>query len=109
MESYLLLAMTNSADGQDETYNHWFDTVHLPEILQVEGIESAHRYELAEAQRMAGPLPYRYATIYAIQSGDLPATLAALGTAVARGTKTDSGDPNRRALWVYAPRGGKRR
>jgi hypothetical protein len=109
MASYILMAMTNSADGRDEAYNQWFDEVHLPEVLKIEGFESAQRYELTSAQRMPAPLPYRYATVYRIDSDDLPATLAELGDVVAAGTKTDAGDPTRRALWVYAPRGPERR
>lgn len=105
MASYLLMALTNPADGKEEAYNRWLDEVHLPDVLKVPGIQSAQRYELTEAQRMPSPLPYRYATIYNIECVDLPSTLAALGAAVAAGTKTDAGDSTRRALWVYAPRG----
>jgi hypothetical protein len=109
MPPYILMAMTNPAEGKEEAYNQWFDEVHLPDALKVPGFESAQRYELTEAQRMPAPLPYRYATVYRFESEDLPTTLAALGAAVAAGPKTDAGDPTRRALWVYAPRGPERR
>lgn len=109
MASFILMAMTNAAEGRDQEYNRWFDEVHVPQVLNVPGMETAQRYELTAEQRMPAPLPYRYATVYWIESDDLAATLAALGAAIAAGTKTPASDPNRRALWVYAPRGPERR
>jgi phage terminase Nu1 subunit (DNA packaging protein) len=109
MASYILMALTNPAEGREDDYNKWLDDTHLPEVLKVEGFESVQRYELTEAQRVPPPLPYKYATVYDIETTDLAHTLSKLGAAVAAGTKTDSGDPSRRALWVFSPRGSRRR
>ena len=108
MADYILLAMTNPAEGREDDYNAWFDNQHIPEVLAVPGFKSAQRYELTEEQRTPAPHPYRYAAQYEIETDNLPETLAALGEAVMNGTKTDAGDPSARALWVYRPKGRKR-
>jgi len=105
MASYTLIALTNSKPEFDAEYNQWFDAVHIPEVLKVKGIVAATRFRLASAQRTAGNLPYKYAALYRIETGDLPATLSALGDAVQKGTKTAAGDPERRALWVFEQMG----
>jgi hypothetical protein len=105
---YLLLALTNHADGREADYNTWFDEHHIPEVLSIDGFISAQRYQLAGEQRMPGPLPYTYAAAYRIQTDDLKGVLAALGEVVATGTRTDAGDPARRAIWVLEPLGPER-
>jgi hypothetical protein len=74
----------------------------------IDGFLSAQRYQLAKEQRMPGPLPYAYAAAYRIQTDDLKGVLAALGEVVATGTRTDAGDPARRAIWVLEPLGPER-
>jgi len=108
MAAYIVMAMTNAAAGREDAYNRWLDEVHIPEVLAVPGFESVQRYELTDAQRAPVPHPYRYAAVYEVETDDLPATLAALGVAVTQGRKTDTNDPSRRAIWVFAPRGSKR-
>ena len=108
MADYILLAMTNPAEGREDDYNAWMDDHHIPEVLAVPGFVSAQRFELTEDQRTPPPHPYRYAAQYEIETDNLSETLAALGQAVQNGTKSDAGDPSRRALWVFRPRGEKR-
>ena|ERR1700733_3107867 len=106
MAAYVLMAMTNSRPGKEGEYNLWFDNVHIPEILALDGFNSVQRFQLTSVQRTPGPHPYTFVALYSIESQDLAATLKALGEAVQEGTKTDAGDPTRRAIWVYEPVGG---
>jgi hypothetical protein len=101
MARYRLLAMTNAKSGREAEYNCWFDEVHIPDVLAVDGFVSAQRFRLAPAQRTPAPHPYQFAAIYELETHDLPTTLNALGHAVQNGGKTDSGDPTQRGLWVY--------
>jgi hypothetical protein len=106
MSAYVLMAFTNALAGKEDEYNHWFEDVHIPEILAVDGFRSVQRMQLSALQRTAGPHPYKYAALYSIETHDLAATLQALGEAVQKGTKTDASDMTRRALWVYEPIAG---
>jgi hypothetical protein len=108
MTEYLLMAMTNCVPGKEDQYNLWFDNVHIPEILAVDGFSSVQRLQLTSEQRTPGPHPYSFAALYRIDTDDLKATLKALGDAVKTGTKTDASDTSRRALWVYQPLGAPR-
>ena|ERR1700685_4242029 len=108
MAAYLLMALTNALAGREQEYNRWFDDVHIPEILKVDGFRSVQRFELSGEQRVPGPYPFRYTALYRFESDDLASTLAALGAAVQRGPKTDASDAARRALWVFTPLGPER-
>jgi len=46
----LFLVLTNSIEGEDEAFNEWYDTVHVPEVLDVPGVVTAQRYDLAEVK-----------------------------------------------------------
>jgi hypothetical protein len=108
MDRHLLMALSNPVPAREGDFNAWFDNHHVPEVLQVPGFVSAERFRLAEEQRTPGPHPYSHVTVYELETDDLKATLAALGAAVQAGTKTDTTDPVRRALWLYTPVGPKR-
>ncbi len=43
----LLLVFTNAAEGREPEFHEWYDTVHVPEVLDVPGVVSAQRYEVA--------------------------------------------------------------
>ena len=101
MSAYILMAMTNAQPGKEDEYNLWFDNVHIPEILAVDGFQSVQRLQLAAVQRTPAPHPYKFAALYSIETEDLAGTLNALGKAVQNGIKTNAGDPTQRALWVY--------
>lgn len=108
MSSYTFMALSNAKPGREDDYNAWFDGAHVPEVLAVEGFVSVQRLRLAAAQRTPGPHPYRYAALYRIETADIEATLSALGRAIQNGTKTDAGDPQQRAIWVFEPLGPER-
>lgn len=57
----LFLVLTNPIEGQDEAFNKWYDTQHVPEVLDVPGVVAAQRYDLSE--------------ITVPDNGDLPAQL----------------------------------
>ena len=60
MSAYILMAMTNAQPGKEDEYNLWFDNVHIPEILAVDGFESVQRLQLAAVQRTPAPHPVSY-------------------------------------------------
>jgi len=67
----LFLVFSNATAGQDAEFNQWYDSVHVPDVLDVPGVESAQRYDLApmEVPEYEGapppPLPaHRYLAVY---------------------------------------------
>jgi hypothetical protein len=61
MAQNLFIALTNPIAGEDDAFNKWYDTQHVPEVLDVPGVVSAQRYDIVDL-----PLP---------DDPDLPAQL----------------------------------
>jgi hypothetical protein len=90
---------TNPVEGREEEYNHWYDKVHLPEILAMfPNIVSAKRYTAADTSDT-----HAYSAVYEIE-GDAPATIEAIGKAMASGALSVSeavdGASTVRTVWV---------
>jgi hypothetical protein len=80
MTRHLLLVHAEPVAGQDEQFNDWYDTVHLPDVLDVPGFVAAQRFIASPS--VHGELPERrYLAIYEIDTDDLPGALAALSAA----------------------------
>ena len=73
MARYRLVALSNSVEGRDEEFNHWYDTQHLPDVMSVPGFVSAERLTCL------GNGPHRYMAIYEIETDDIGAVLAEFG------------------------------
>ena len=80
MPRAVFVVFTNPASpDQEDEYNEFYDSTHLPEVCQTPGFVSGRRYRLSDARKPVGPASdYRYLTIYEVESDDLPATFAAL-------------------------------
>ena len=87
MEGFsLYIVQTNAVEGRDDEFNEWYDSTHVPDVLSIEGFESAQRFIRSTAlDRPDVPTPpYGYATLYEI-SGDPVEALGRLGAAVKSG------------------------
>jgi hypothetical protein len=68
----LFIVLTNPIEGQDEAFNEWYDTQHVPEVLDVPGVIAAQRYDLSEItvpddEDLPAQLPpptHRYLVVY---------------------------------------------
>jgi hypothetical protein len=66
------VVLTNPIEGEDHTFNKWYDSTHVPEVLDVPGVIAAQRYNLAELkipddEDLPAQLPpptHRYLVIY---------------------------------------------
>lgn len=76
--SYKFIVLTNAVEGRDEAFNAWYSDRHIPDVLDIPGIVSAQRYELADVQRVSAP-PYRYLAIYDIETDDLAGVANEIG------------------------------
>jgi hypothetical protein len=75
-----LIVFTNAAEGRDDEFNEWYDSVHIPEVLALEPFQSAQRFRVADDQ--AFPQTHRYVAVYQFD-GDAGVALKTL-TAGAR-------------------------
>lgn len=74
MERWLVLVETNCKDEtRDSEFNHWYDTVHIPDVLSSSGPKSAARYVIKDPARGKG----KYLTIYEIETDDIKKTMEA--------------------------------
>jgi len=73
MARYTFVVLTNPIEGQDSSFNDWYDNIHLGDVLSVPGIVSAQRFRACNKNGMAG---CRYLALYEIESDDPRATVA---------------------------------
>jgi hypothetical protein len=74
MERWLLTVESNCCDpSREKEFNKWYDTVHLPDILETPGFVRAVRYENTSPAEGQG----KFLAMYEIETDDLAQTLAA--------------------------------
>ena len=73
MERWLLTVESNCCDqSREKEFNKWYDTVHLPDILETPGFVRAVRYENTSPAEGQG----KFLAMYEIETDDLARTLA---------------------------------
>lgn len=80
MARYTFLVLTNSADGQDQTFNTWYNDTHIPDVLRVPGFVAARRFKLTETSP-AQAFSHRYMALYELDTENLEESRQALATA----------------------------
>jgi hypothetical protein len=68
-DRWIYMVFSNPAPGKDAEFNRWYDEVHVPEVLAVDGMVSAQRLALFETEsgRASGdlsPTNHRYGLLY---------------------------------------------
>ncbi len=108
----LFLVFSNPVEGQEQEFNEWYDSVHVPEVTAVPGIVSGQRFDLheraADGAPTAQPTTHRYLTVYEMD-GDIDATVTSIGERVMAGTMSmsDALDRGNAAISFWVPRGPK--
>lgn len=78
MPKALLMVYTNCDAEREQEFNHWYDTVHLPDLLSLDGISGAQRFKLAgpgpQTVNPAGePAVAQYLAVYELDTDDVDA------------------------------------
>ncbi|MFN8559281.1 MAG: DUF4286 family protein [Dehalococcoidia bacterium] len=47
MPGSILLVYSNCPEGQEDEFNRWYDTVHVPDLLALDGVVAARRFALS--------------------------------------------------------------
>jgi len=83
-----LVALTRPLPGREAEYHEWYDTKHLPELVNKLGMAGAQRYKLAA--KLTGSDENEYLAIYDIEADDPMAFLGAMGAVLQGGELTQS-------------------
>jgi hypothetical protein len=77
-----MLVWASPADGRDEEFLHWYDTVHIPDIrTAVAAVAGVTRYRMTGSD--GGPP--RYLTVYELEDADTDGAMKAIGDAATEG------------------------
>jgi hypothetical protein len=70
-DKVIWLVGTECAQGKDEEYHEWYETIHIPMLLKVPGVRDAARYEI---MRPSPDYP-RFLAIHSLGSEDRAYTI----------------------------------
>jgi hypothetical protein len=71
MANYLLLALNGPVSPDlERTYNEWYETVHVPDLLAIQGVTSARRFKV-----MQGDIATPFVAAYEIETDDIAAVM----------------------------------
>jgi hypothetical protein len=80
-----MLVYTDSISPErDAEFNTWYDRVHVPDVLKIDGIIGCTRFKVAESP--AADTPGKYLAIYDVEADDFNDILDALVTAFTDGS-----------------------
>ena len=87
MPKSVLLVYTNCPANKEQEFNTWYDTIHVPDILAVEGFTAAQRFKLSgsgpKVQTAQGePAVAQYLAMYEMESDDTRAAMKRLNQVV---------------------------
>jgi hypothetical protein len=76
MERWILIAESNCSDpAREEEFNRWYDTVHVPDVLETPGILRSTRFRSDEPIEGHG----KYLAIYEVETEDIQQTVSRFG------------------------------
>jgi hypothetical protein len=70
-----MVAFSKPVEGCEAEYNSWYNTIHLPDVLNVPGFSSAQRFKVEIP--MVGEMPGRYLALYRMEADSPEAVEAA--------------------------------
>ncbi len=88
MPRAILLVYSNCTAEQEEDFHRWYDTVHVPDMLAVDGVMAAQRYRLSgpgprSVNRAGEPEVAQYLAVYELDTDDTRAVMKRVGEAMA--------------------------
>jgi hypothetical protein len=104
VHDHRLLVLSNAAPGRDAEFNAWYDA-HVPHVLEVPGIDAAHRLRFSADQFPADVMPaspHTYISIYEVSSDPASIIEALLAPQFAEGLPDAFDTASERAWWYTA-------
>lgn len=87
MGRFTWFVYTNCTAGDDDAFNHWYDAIHIPDLLRVPGVVGCSRGSIAPVQTVMDgedlllcdperiEARYRYVARYSIETDDIKGVL----------------------------------
>lgn len=111
-DQHLFFTLTNSVVGEQEEFNRWYNTEHVPDVLKLPEFLAARRYRLNPAQREPGPgmweqqtPPWEYLCVYEVRGEPAEIHQKVASTMHLR-TRTHALRDDHQA-WVWTPLGDR--
>jgi hypothetical protein len=100
-----MIVFTNPVPGEEDEYNAWYDDQHLADVLGIDGICGAERFELLPSSADASPPRHRYLAIYEID-GDPQTIMTKLSRQAREGSLpiSPSLDQGSISVTIWTPR-----
>jgi len=82
-----MVVLSNPSDpSREDEFNQWYDQIHLPDVLRIEGVVAATRYRISDTRLdPTAPVVHGYMALYEIEAEDPGAVLNALTAGAATG------------------------
>jgi hypothetical protein len=68
-------------EGDEETYNRWYEEVHMPDFKAIDAVKTARHYKVVRGN-LPGMEAWPYVTAYEIETDDLAAVSRRLASDV---------------------------
>lgn len=88
MPRYKMVVSSDPVEGREEECNEWYQNVHLPELVALDGIKSARRFRRAIS--LGSGKTYSSMAIYEIETDDIHRFVKNLVTTAEQGGLTMS-------------------
>ncbi|MCG3774826.1 MAG: hypothetical protein JW395_1651 [Nitrospira sp.] len=102
-----IMTFSSPREGAEDSYNQWYQNVHLPQVCDIPGVVAAQRFRLADedANTSDGPL---YLAVYELDA-DPQGVLAEMGARARNGTLelSDSIDQSTISVRVWHSHGAR--
>ena len=107
MSTQVFVVFSNPTEGNDETYNEWYDH-HVDHLVGLEGFVSGQRLRLDRGMGAPDP-PYRYAVLYEVE-GDGEAARRSMKNGLRDGSidRSPAVDWDGMQGWFFTPMGERR-
>jgi len=108
MAKFLFVAGGSARNGEEDEYSSWYEDVHLPAVLGVDGFVAATRYRSVPTSTSQSP--YDFLTMYEVEAPSAEEAHAALLAAAKGGAlgSTESSDRSRSGAWFFEAVGTRR-
>ncbi|MFC1948557.1 hypothetical protein ACFLW0_00045 [Chloroflexota bacterium] len=81
MEKHILVVGLNCSDpAKEDEFNEWYNTIHLPDVLETPGFVRATRWEHTDPKEGDA----KFLALYDIETEDIQATMKAMGENLAK-------------------------
>lgn len=100
---HLCIVLTEPVDGKTAEFDDYYEHVHLDEVLQTTGWQSAQRFVLADEIGQRCPLPYL--ALYEVEADDPKDVIRKMNDTRSERQQSDALNRRTAAVWVFSETG----